>query len=282
MSKHLSSAAQQEFDSLVHHLFQAEGRIRGMNATRMRTGVVGDIYKFRTMGKGMANQKASQADVTPMDVTHSLVNCTLENWNAPEYTDIFDQAEVNFDEKTELAKAIAAVMGRRTDQLVIDALDAATPTATIAVSVGGADTGLNVAKLRAAGESLDNNGVPGDGRFFVGNTRSKWTLLAETETTSSDYNTVKALANGDINSFAGFQFIWIADNAEGGITEAAGDVYNSYAFHRDAMGMAIGIDFRTEINYVAEKTSWLCNGILKAGATAVDETGIVQVNCDET
>lgn len=282
MSKHLSSAAQQEFDSLVHHLYQASGRIRSRGATRLRTGVVGDIYKFRTMGKGMANQKASQADVTPMDVTHALVNCVLENWNAPEYTDIFDQAEVNFDEKSELAKCIAMAMGRREDQLVIDALDAATPTATIATSVGGADTGLNVAKLRAAGEELDNNGVPEEGRFFIGNTRSKWSLLAETETTSSDYNTVKALANGDINAFAGFQFIWIPDNAEGGITEAAGDVYNNYAFHRDAVGLAVGIDQRTEINYVAEKTSWLCNGILKAGAVAIDATGIVQVNCDET
>lgn len=281
MSKHLSSAAQQEFDSMVHHLFQASGRVPN-SACQYRSGVVGDIYKFRTMGKGMANQKASQADVTPMDITHALVNCTLENWNAPEYTDIFDQAEVNFDEKSQLAKSIAAAMGRRKDQLFIDALDAATPTATIATSVGGADTGLNVAKLRAAGEELDNNGVSADGRFIIANTRSKWTLLAETETTSSDYNVVKALAQGDINSFAGFNFIWIADNAEGGITEAAGDVYNSYAFHRDAMGMAVGIDFRTEINYVAEKTSWLTNGIFKCGATAIDETGIVQINCDET
>lgn len=282
MSKHLSAAAQQEFDSMVHHLYQASGRIRTRGATRLRTGVVGDIYKFRTMGKGLANQKASQADVTPMDVAHNLVNCVLENWNAPEYTDIFDQAEVNFDEKSELAQTIASALGRREDQLVIDALDAATPTATIATSVGGADTGLNVAKLRAAGEALDNNGVSEEGRFFVGNTRSKWTLLGETETTSADYNTVKALANGDINSFAGFQFIWIADNDEGGMTESAGDVYANFAFHRDAVGLAVGLDFRTEINYVAEKTSWLCNGILKAGAAAIDATGIVQVNCDET
>lgn len=281
MSKHLSSAAQQEFDSMVHHLFQAGGRIP-TSAVTYRSGVVGDIYKFRTMGKGLANQKASQADVTPMDVTHSLVNCTLENWNAPEYTDIFDQAEVNFDEKSQLARSIGNALARRRDQLIIDALDASTPTATVGVAVGGADTGLNVAKIRAAGEALDNNGVDEDGRIFVGNTRSKWTLLAETETTSTDYNTVKALAHGQINSFAGFTFYWIPDNTEGGITEGAGDVYDNYAFHMDSMGLAVGIDFRTEINYIAEKTSWLCNGLLKAGATAIDETGIVKVQCDET
>ena len=281
MSKHLSSAAVTEFDSMVKHLFQAGGRVPN-DACQYRSGVVGDTYKFRTMGKGLANQKASQADVTPMDITHTLVTCTLENWNAPEFTDIFDQAEVNFDEKTQLAKSIAMAMQRRKDQLFIDALDAATPTATIATSVGGTDTGLNVAKLRAAGEELDNNGVGEEGRYIIANTRSKWTLLGETEATSSDYNSVKALANGDIDTFAGFKFIWIPDNAEGGITESAGDVYASYAFHRDAMGMAVGIDMRTEINYIAQKTSWLTNGIFKCGAVAIDETGIVQINCDET
>jgi hypothetical protein len=72
------------------------------------------------MGKGLANQKASQADVTPMDISHARQTATLQNWNAPEYTDIFDQAEVNFDE--ELAQTIAKAIGRREDQLIIDTL----------------------------------------------------------------------------------------------------------------------------------------------------------------
>lgn len=278
MSKNLSAVAQQEFDSLVHHVYQSDGRLR--NCVTQRTGVVGDIYKFRTMGKGLANQKASQADVTPMDISHTLVNCVLENWNAPEYTDIFDQAEVNFDEKSQLAKTIALAIRRREDQLIIDALDASTPTATIATSVGGAGTGLNMAKIRAAGAELDNNGVPEEGRCLIQNTRAKWTLLAETEASSSDYNTVKALANGQIDTFAGFKFIWIADNAEGGITSAA-TVYDGYAFHMSAVGLAVGIDFRTEINYISEKTSWLCNGLYKAGAVAIDNTGIVKVQATQ-
>ncbi len=101
MSKTLSAAAQQAFDDTVLQEFQGTGFLR--NTVTIRNNVVGDIYKFRHLGKGMANQKPSQADVTPMDVQHNLINCTLENWNAPEYTDIFDQAEVNFDEQQELA-----------------------------------------------------------------------------------------------------------------------------------------------------------------------------------
>lgn len=279
MSKNLSAVAQQEFDSLVHHLYQADGKLR--NTVTLRSGVVGDIYKFRTMGKGLANQKASQADVTPMDVTHTLVNCVLENWNAPEYTDIFDQAEVNFDEKSQLAKSIAMALRRREDQLVIDALDASTPTATVATSVGGAGTGMNLDKLLAAGEELDENGVPEEGRYLVLSTRSKWSLLNTTTVTSSDYNTVKALVNGQLDTYCGFKFVWVEPSrSEGGLTVAA-NVFDGYAFHMDAVGLAVGIDMKTEINYVAQKTSWLCNGIFKAGATAIDETGIVKVQATE-
>ena len=114
MSKFLSNAAVQEFDSEVKHEYQGTETLR--ECVTNRTGVVGDAYKFTRMGKGLANQKATQADVTPMDITHGRQTANLENWNAPEYTDIFDQAEVNFDEKSELATTIAKAIGRREDQ----------------------------------------------------------------------------------------------------------------------------------------------------------------------
>lgn len=278
MSKNLSPVAQQEFDNLVHHVFQGANKLDG--CCKLRSGVVGDIYKFRTMGKGLANQKASQADVTPMDVAHTLVNCTLENWLAPEYTDIFDQAEVNFDEKSELAMTIAKALGRRKDQLVIDALDASTPTATVATSVGGAGTGMNIEKILAAKEELDDNEVDDEGRIMLLTARSAASLLAQTEISSADYNTVKALARGEVDTFAGFKFVFIGSRTEGGITSAS-NVYDGYAYHRDAVGLAVGIDQKTEINYIAEKTSWLCNGLMKAGSVAIDNTGIVKVQATE-
>jgi hypothetical protein len=46
--------------------------------------------------------------------------------------------------------------------------------------------------------------------------------------------------------------------------------------------MAVGIDQKTEINYVPEKTSFLVNGMMKAGAVAIDTTGIVKVQATET
>ena len=279
MSKNLSSAAMQEFDSLVHQVFQSSGKLEG--CYKLRSGVTGDAYKFRTMGKGLANQKATQADVTPMDVTHTLVNCALENWNAPEDSDIFDQAEVNFDEKAELAQSIANALGRRKDQVIIDALDASSPTATVDTNVGGSGTGMNIEKLLGAKEELDNNEVPEEGRIILLTSRSLASLLNETSVSSADFNTVRALVNGEIDTFLGFKFKFIGTRGEGGLTAAA-NVYDGFAYHMDAVGMAVGIDQKTEINYVPEKTSFLVNGMMKAGAVAIDNTGIVKVQATES
>ncbi len=279
MSKTLSSVAQQEFDSLVHQVYQGKNKLDG--CCKLRTGVVADQYKFRTMGKGVANQKASQADVTPMDIQHNLVAATLENWNAPEYTDIFDQAEVNFDEKSELAASIAKALGRRKDQLLIDALDAGGEADTVGTGIGGPGSGMNLEKILAAKEVLDDNEVDEDGRIFLLNAKSAGSLLATTEVTSADFNSVRALVQGQIDTFAGFQFKFIGTRAEGGLTVAA-NVYDGYAYHRDALGMAVGLDMKTEINYIAEKTSWLTNGIMKAGAVSIDTSGIVKVQATET
>lgn len=279
MSKFLSAAAQQLFDDEVKHAFQQAGKLR--DCVTIRNGVKADVYKFRAMGKGLANQKPSQADVTPMDITHSLINCPLENWNAPEYTDIFDAAEVNFDEQQELAMTIAWALGRRLDQLIIDAMVAA-GASSVPTSVGGTDTNLNVAKLRRASSILNDNGVPSEERYISVSASGLESLLADQEATSSDYNVIRALVNGEMNSFVGFEFKIIESRAEGGLPVAAGDVRSNFAWHRSAVGLAIGIDIKTEVNYIAQKTSWLCNGVMKAGAVSRDVEGIVEVLCDET
>lgn len=281
MSKFLSSVARQEFDTEVKHQYQQAGKLR-MCVTN-RSGVNGDIYKFRRMGKGLANQKASQADVTPMDITHNLINCILENWLAPEYTDIFDDAEVNFDEQSELAKTIAYAMGRRQDQLIVDALgniSAEAGTSLTPIAVGAA--GMTVDKIRRAGSAFDGVGMGMDGRYIAWNKTQKQQLLGSTEATSSDFMNVKALVNGDIDTFYGFKFVLIEDRVENGLPGGGTADATAYAFHRDAVGLATGIDIKTEINYVPEKTSWLCNGILKAGSAVRDAEGVIEIHTDDT
>jgi hypothetical protein len=276
MSINLSPVAVTEFDSMVKHAFQNASLLR--DTVTVRNNVIGDTYKFRAMGKGLANQKATSADVDPMDVAHSLITATLQNWNAPEYTDIFDQAEVNFDEKQELATTIAGALGRRLDQLVIDAMDAASPTA-----VGVGTTGLLATDLIDAKVELVKQGVGSGDLYCAINAAGLAGLLADEKTTSADYQAVKALVNGEINTFAGFNVVVIEDRAgnEGGLTIAS-DVVSAYAYSKEAIGLAVGIDMKTSIDYVPQKTSFLCNGMLKAGAAVRDTAGLVEINYDAT
>jgi hypothetical protein len=274
MSKFLTNAAVIDFDSEVKHAYQGMGNLR--NCVTIRTGVTGESYKFTRMGSGIANQKASQADVTPMDIEHARQTAILSNWNAPEYTDIFDAAEVNFDEKTELAQTIAKALSRREDQLIIAAMDSVTyvnssPTIDQGTSVA-LGTAFNVAALRKASSVLSDKGVPESDRYIAYTAADRESLMGEEEATSSDYNTVKALVNGDIDSFVGFKFKLIETREEGGLP-----ANTVFAWHKAAVGYAVGIDMKTTVDWIAQKTSWLCNGMLKSGAVAREGRGIVKL-----
>lgn len=277
MSKTLSTVARTEFDSEVKHAFQGVGKLH--SAVTIRNGVVGDTYKFRKMGKGLANQKSTADLVTPMDINHEFATATLVNYNAPEYTDIFDAQEVNFSEQQELAQAIAGALGRRKDQQIIDALDASTPLTTT-VADGG--TGLTLAKLTDAAEQLVDQGVPMDGKaHFAISARGLRGLLNDQKATSADYNTVRTLVAGEIDTFMGFKFHIIETRDEGGLSKT-GNIRDCWAWHESAVGLAIGIDLKTSVDWVPERTAWLSNGMMKCGAVVRDAGGLVKVQIDET
>ena len=102
-------------------------------------------------------------------------------------------------------------------------------------------------------------------------------MLNLSTATSADYVSVKSLMSGDIDTYMGFKWHIIETRSEGGLPYAS-STWEGFAWHKSAIGMAIGIDIKTEVNYVAQKTSWLCNGVMKAGAVSRDGDGIVSVS----
>tara|TARA_R100000808_G_scaffold6274_3_gene18772 strand:- start:1481 stop:2305 length:825 start_codon:yes stop_codon:yes gene_type:complete len=274
MSKNLSAVASTEFDSEVKQAYQGGSKLR--DTVTHRGNVTGGTYTFRAVGKGLANQKPSQGLVTPMDISHSEQACVLQDWIAPEYTDIFDDAEVNFSEQQELAEAIASALGRREDQLIIDAASAA--SAGGAVAAGG--TGLTAAKVITSSKHFNDAGVPTEDRTAPISAAGLEDLLNEDKATSFDYQQVRALIDGQINTGFGFTWKVIESRDEGGIPKS-GATRTSTFYHKRAIGLATGIGPRTEVNYVAERTSWLANGLLKANAVARDTAGLVDVAYDE-
>jgi hypothetical protein len=90
---------------------------------------------------------------------------------------------------------------------------------------------------------------------------------------------------GEIDSFIGFKW-HILDNRtgsgqEGGLPLASAGVRQGWAWHEEAVGFGVGIDMKTEINYIAEKTSYLVNGVFKAGACVIDVKGVQGVQYTE-
>jgi hypothetical protein len=275
----LSNAFVTLFDAEVKQAYQGKAMLVG--AVRARRGVEGSIVKFPKVGKGTATLRVPQTDVTPINASFSQVTLTLQDWNAAEYSDIFSQAKVNFDERQELVQVVAAAVGRRQDQMIIDALVNSSTALTVANSIGGSNTNLNLAKLRDAKRLLDKSNVPPEGRHIVIHANSLSNLLSETSVTSSDFNTVKALVQGELNTFLGFTFHVLGDRSEGGLPIDGSSDRKVFAFHQAAIGYGEGIAMRTEINYIPEKTSWLVNEVFSANAVAIDAEGIVQITCRE-
>lgn len=276
----LSNAFVTLFDAEVKQAYQAKAELVG--AVRQRRGVEGSTAKFPKVGKGVATLRVPQTDVTPLNVDFSQVTATMQDWNAAEYSDIFMQQKVNFDERQELVQVVANAIGRRQDQLIIDALEGSSTALTVANDIGGTDSNLNVAKLREAKKLLDKNNVPPQDRHIVLHANNLAALLSETEVTSTDFNTVKALVSGELNTYLGFTFHVLGDRTEGGLSIDGSSDRTVVAFHKTAIGYAEGMGPKTEINYVPEKTSFLVNAMFSAGAVAIDAEGIVDITCRES
>lgn len=277
MAINVSTAFVDLFDSEVKQAYQAESVLRG--TMRTRTGVAGNTVKFPTIGKGVATLRVPQTDVTPLNVTYGQVTATMEDYIAAEYSDIFQQSHINFDERSELVQVVSKSIARRMDQIMIDALNAATGTSTVATSIGGAASNMNIEKLRATAKAMNEKNVPSEGRNLLMHASQLDALLGETEITSQDFASVKALVQGEINTFMGFNIMAIGDRDENGLPKPS--TRTCFAWHKDSMGYAESMAQKTEVNYVPEKTSFLVSSMFSAGSVAIDGEGIVKISCTE-
>jgi len=278
MAQNVTTAFVDLFDSEVKQAYQAESLLRG--TMRTRSGVAGNTVKFPTIGKGVATLRVPQTDVTPLNVTYGQVTATMEDYIAAEYSDIFQQSHINFDERSELVQVVSKSIARRMDQIMIDALNAATGTSTVATTVGpGGNTDMNIEKLRATAKALNEKNVPSEGRYLLMHATQLDSLLGEQEITSQDFAAVKALVQGEINTFMGFNILTMGDRDEGGIPKPS--TRTCFAWHKDSMGYAESMSQKTEVNYVPEKTSFLVSSMFSAGSVAIDGEGIVKIACTE-
>jgi hypothetical protein len=263
------------FDAEVKIAYQGIKSLR--NTVRVKTGVIGSTHRFPKAGAGVATQHNRGNDVVAMNAGRSKVTVTLSDWDAFDYEDIMDINKLNFDDKKIIADNTVKAIGRREDQLIIDALAAGFGQNL----VGNGTAAFSVALLGDAAQMLDSKNVPSEGRTLIYSSKQKEQLLNETAVTSADFNTVKALVQGDIDTFYGFKFIMIGGRTEGGLPRAQGVEQYAFAYHKDAVGLAIGKDMTTMVDWVAQKTAWQIGCVYSAGAVVIDADGVVAINSDD-
>jgi hypothetical protein len=274
MSRHISNVFQLAYDAEVKRAYGNKRSLAG--TTREKSVEDAKSVYFRKKGKGMATLHQPGADVRAMNVEYNQVLCNLQDWEAKDYVDKFDALKFNFSEAKELAEVASDALGLRMDQIVIDAL--ASGYDSVNMKVGTTQTALTIATLLSAKTKLADNGVENKNLTFAHSPQMLADLLGTTQVTSSDYNSVKALVNGELNTFLGMKFIMIADRDEGGLPvgTAATDRIG-FIYHKDAVGFALGQNIETRMDYIPEKSAYLVGGDFSAGAVVIDDKGVVGV-----
>ena len=288
MSDQLSVAYVQAYsDNVIHLAQQAPSKFR--MAARIKDGIIGKSCHFDRIAPTAAVKRTSRHAPTPLvNTQHSRVRVSLDDYDWGDLIDQNDDIRLLIDPTAEYTINAAKAMNRTWDDLLIAAFNAAitlvaaddtTSTSALAAAnvIANGGTGLTVAKLRQAVRVLDAGDVDEADRFFAFSPIGKEDLLATTEVTSSDFNTVRALASGEIDTFLGMKFILTTR------LPVAANIRSGFAWQKNAMGLAIGRDTQ---NFVEPRYD--LNGAtqvrftLAGGATRVDNAGVVQVDFDES
>ncbi len=213
--------------------------------------------------------------VTIQDPGYTPETCVLQKYTAPCAVDTVQELTVNFDVKMENAMLVADAMGRRSDQITIDAI-----AANVGDTVPTNASNFTYAKYTLMMQFFEKNAVPLGERWVAMSAANFRSLLAADQFISTFYTQNRVLDRGFVREYLGFNLVIIPDMTEGGLP-LTGTVRTALAWHRQSTGMGIGHDFRTEINYLPRETSWLINGIFSAGAVVIDNRGTLAISCDE-
>jgi hypothetical protein len=184
------------------------------------------------------------------------------------------------------AQSASMAMGRVFDDLLIAAALGSANTGEAggtstalpsAQKIASASADMTLAKLRTAKRILDGNDVDEEDRYIVYGSQQLEALLSDTTLTSGDYNTVLAMVKGEIDFFMGFKFI------RSERLNKSGNDRQCFAFQKQSLLLAVGKDVTGKITERADKRySMYVYYKIHAGATRMDETGVVQIDCDES
>jgi hypothetical protein len=286
MSSQITTAFVEQYSNNVQMLSQQKGSL--LRGTVDVESIVGNNAFFDQVGVATAQKRTSRHSDTPqLDTPHSRRRVSLVDYEYADLIDNQDKVRTLIDPTSSYAMAAAYALGRAMDDEVISAISGtaftgqtgSTSTALPSgqkITESGTD-GLTIAKLRTAKETLDSADVdPSLPRFLVVGPRQVSDLLGTTSVTSSDFNSVKALVNGEVDTFMGFKFITSNRLA------IASSKRLCLAYVGDGVKLALGQDIMTRIDERSDKgystQIYVCQSV---GATRMEESKVVTIQAHE-
>lgn len=286
MSVEITTAFVNQFSSNIQMLSQQMGSLL-RNAVDVET-VNGEKAFFDQVGSAAAVLRTTRHADTPLiDTPHSRRMVTMADYEYADLIDDQDKVRLLVDPTSTYARAAAAAMSRAMDDVIIAAAfgtsltgkDGTTSTpfdGNNSIAVGA--TGLTLAKLIQAKEILDSNSVdPSIPRYIAVSPKQITNLLDDPEVTSSDFNTVRALVKGELDTYVGFKFITTNRLPVDGSNDR-----RVFAWAMDGIKLAVGkepsarIDERADKSYATQV--YYC---MSVGATRMEEAKVVEIICDE-
>ncbi len=286
-----------QFDQNWRHLVQQKN-------SRLREYVTLDSISGKEKSYNQLSEAAMQLITSRSGETRISDQATAKRWIRPKAYDtakLFDE----FDEQllgevvlptSPVVQSHAAAYARTADQVIIEALGGSaytgetgvTPTSLpsgqkVAVNYvetgNAANSGLTIGKLRAAKYILDSSEVDEEEeRIIVVSAKQLQDLLRTTEITSADYNSVKALVDGSVNTFMGFKF----RKTQLLPLASATDVRSTYVYVKSGIvlaerGLKTHMDVRTDLSHSLQIRS-----VASLGAARLEEKKVVEIACDES
>lgn len=278
MSLELSNIEIQQFLSDAHAEFQSTGFLL-KETIRRQTGVKGAVLNFPVFGSAIANQKAPQDDVVPLNIATRNVELTLQDWYAPEYVAREFRDKIAVNAVQEYTKLCSWALARRADQLVIDAAAAqaysATPTDVQGALIAAGGTGFTFEKLTAVHKFLRARSANMGRKFLIMDAEAEADLLAEEKLTSAFYVNNKAIAGDGLSgqNILGINMIVVPTMAEAGLPAG-----KAFAWNELAMGYGSSEEIGGDISWENVKASYLVNMWLTANAAVIDPKGMVEID----
>jgi len=308
MSQEITEAFVQQYGANVMHLSQQKGSLL-QEAVRMESQK-GKSRFFDRMGSVAAVVRSGRHSSTPqIDTPHSRRMVTLVDYEWADLVDDQDKIRMLIDPTSEYALAAAWAFGRSKDDVIISAAfgsaySGETGTTTVthpnsqkyAANDGISFTNLNVRSLRAVRKILRGNNVDKSIPMYIACSSDQISaMLGQTEVTSADYNSVKALVQGEVDSFMGFKFIEInrlnvtssttataASGVVGAGVALTGTNRAVIAWAKDGLLLSVGEDYVSKISERPDKGySTQVYGRMSIGATRMEEEKVVEIICKE-